>query len=73
MSDYKGEVKNSVVKIKIVGSSSPNAWYKDKIGKVVEAYKSEYPDGYISYKQFPRPTGFESSGDYVTRDVKEVE
>lgn len=74
MSDYTGEVKNSVVKIRIIKASKPTYWYADKVGKVVEAYKSvTQQDGktYISYKQFPRAKGFEPSGDYDTHDVKE--
>ena len=72
MSDYKGELKVSIVKIRIV-EAEKGLWYEDKVGEVVEAYKQTYPDGYVSYKQFPRPRGVEPSGDYDTSNVSEEE
>lgn len=75
MSGQSGPIRVEVVKIRILKSGS-QSWYADQVGKTVRAFKEISVDAngkkWTSYKQYPRPRGFEPSGHYTGYDVEEV-
>lgn len=75
MSDYSGQIKRDVVKIRIL-KSTRESWYANKVGKVVEAMREITIDNdgssRTSYKQWPPARGFEPSGHYNSHGIREV-
>lgn len=76
MSDYTGPIKRDVVNIRIL-KTGKQCWYYDKVGQVVPAIREitvdEEGTEWASYKQYPAPKGYESSGHYIGYEIEEVE
>lgn len=76
MSNFDGEIHQSIITIRVLRVGKPTFWYADQVGKIVKATKREYVgvDGSISVSYLADPVTDGSGGarHYSGLDIAEL-